>query len=205
MTALGDLRDMMSRLHVDPPRPGVESLSHELGRHARLLHVWRAHMAHWLPTGLDWSGSSLLLTLVKCGPRRQGELAEQALLDPSTVSRYVTALVKAGLVERRADPADGRAVQLVASEAGEQVAADWMRRRQQLIADALEDWNDQDIQTLTELFGRLNDDLERHRHPGSTAAPSGAAPAAPAPPAAPHDSTAAPTASTSTAPSRQEN
>ncbi|MGN6688502.1 MAG: MarR family winged helix-turn-helix transcriptional regulator [Actinomycetales bacterium] len=166
MTALNDVREMLHRLHLDPPRAGVDHLSHELGRHARLLHVWRVHMAQWLPHGLDVSASSLLLTLVKCGPRRQGELAEQALLDPSTVSRYVASLVKAGLVERQPDPADGRAVQLVASPAGEQMAVDWMRRRQELIADALTDWDDADIEALTRLFSRLNDDLERHRPPG---------------------------------------
>ena len=38
--------------------------------------------------------------------------------DPSTVSRQVASLVKAGLVERQADPDDGRASILVPTELG---------------------------------------------------------------------------------------
>jgi len=79
----------------------VAALGAELVRHARLLHLVRAHMATWAPEGLDGAAISLLMQLVKCGPRRQGELADVAMLDPSTVSRYVGQLVRRGLAERR--------------------------------------------------------------------------------------------------------
>src|SRR3954469_9040377 len=133
------------------------ALSQELTRHARLLHVMKAQMAALVPAGLDAAAFPLLHTLVRCGPRRQGELAEQALLDPSTVSRYVGQLARAGYVERRPDPQDGRAgqlaragyvergpapqdgraVQLAATEAGTAVAHELGARRQAAVAEAL--------------------------------------------------------------------
>ena len=59
--------------------------------------------------------------MLKClqteGPLRAGALADCLQSDPSTVSRQVAALVKDGLLERRADPDDGRASLLVLTDA----------------------------------------------------------------------------------------
>lgn len=138
-------------------------LATELGRHARLLHVLKARMAGWAPAGLDGAAFGLLMSLVKCGPTRQGELAERSMLDPSTVSRYVGQLVKVGLVTRRPDPADGRAVQLVATEQGQAVGAEAMARREELVAGLLENWSDEDARTLVRLLRRLNDEMDPRR------------------------------------------
>src|SRR5580765_7431431 len=50
----------------------------------------------------DAGATFVLLDLVKNGPRRATELAGQMCADPSTVSRQVAALVKAGLIGREA-------------------------------------------------------------------------------------------------------
>jgi DNA-binding MarR family transcriptional regulator len=141
----------------------VAALSHELGRHARLLHAMKNSMAALVPEGLDVASFPLLLALVRCGPRRQGELAEESFLDPSTVSRHVAQLARAGYVERRPHPQDGRAVQLVATEAGERVARELSSRRQAMVAGALASWNPEDVRTLVTLMARLNDDLDAFR------------------------------------------
>ena len=94
-------------------------------------------MSEDAPRGLDFAALTLLFHLVRCGPRRQGELAETAMLDPSTTSRYVAQLVRADLVSRRPDPDDGRAVQLVATSAGERVAQELTERRDALVGSAL--------------------------------------------------------------------
>jgi DNA-binding MarR family transcriptional regulator len=150
------------------PVPGrddalVTALNHEIARHGRLLHVMKSQMAALVPEGLDVAAFSLLFTLVRCGPARQGELASQALLDPSTVSRHVAQLARAGYVQRRPDPEDGRAVQLVATEAGEALAAEIGRRRELMIRQALGDWEPEDLRQLVRLMGRLNDDLDAFR------------------------------------------
>lgn len=161
------------------------ALTQELTRHARLLHAMKASMASLVPEGLDPGAFPLLLTLVRCGPRRQGELAEMLMLDPSTVSRYVAQLARAGYVERRPHPQDGRAVQLAASEGGACVAREIGTRRQEAIMSALASWDSSDIATLVTLLARLNDDLDAHRphlvrtfadQSARATAPSGAAP-----------------------------
>lgn len=167
----GPLDDPLDNPLGDP----LGELSHELSRHARLLHAIRAHMASWAPEGLDWSAFGLLMTLVKFGPARQGELAELALLDASTVSRYVAQLVRAGLVERRPDPVDGRAVRLAATAKGLDLARSAFRRREAFVREALAAWEADDLRTLAVLFHRLNDDLDAYRP--RLAAPGAARPA----------------------------
>jgi DNA-binding MarR family transcriptional regulator len=77
-------------------------------------------------------------------------------LDKSTVSRQVSSLVELGLVERAADPMDGRAQVLSPSAEG---AARLERireaRRSRWEAD-LSDWAAEDVATLAELLARLN-------------------------------------------------
>jgi DNA-binding MarR family transcriptional regulator len=138
-------------------------LLHELSRHSRLLHLLKSRMTTRLPTGLEGAAFGILMALVKCGPRRQGELAEFSLLDPSTVSRYVAQLVRAGLVSRRPDPADGRAVQLLATDEGEVLAKEAAARRQAMLGEILADWSPEDARTLVRLLRRLNDGIEVQR------------------------------------------
>ncbi len=169
--------------HLDTT-PALAELSTQLGRHARVLHVLKPHLAVLAPMGLDWAAVSLLVQLVRCGPRRQGELAEAARLDPSTVSRYVGQLVREGLVERRPDPADGRAVQLVATPSGHTVQQEISAQRDEMLRRALSGWSPTDLQTLTMLLARFNDDLEAFRMPRDNrdrAGPVGAARSASAP------------------------
>ena len=153
----------------------VSGLAHELIRHARMLHVVKAGVQQGVPHGLEGAEIPLLMQLVKCGPRRQGELAELALLDASTVSRYVGQLARRGLVERRPDPGDGRAVQLVATERGHEAALAMVARRNEILRQLLAQWSDDDIRSLTALLTRLNDDVEAARAdligtpPGTTA------------------------------------
>ena len=87
------------------------------------------------------------------------DLAARCALDPSTVSRAVATLVRAGLVARAADPDDGRASVLLATPAGHAAVEDiagWYAGR---LAEALRDWSDEDLTTLTALLRRFSDDL----------------------------------------------
>ena len=67
----------------------------------------------------------VLYTLSKCdGPIRLGELHRHVLLSQPALSRLVERLTERGLVERTADPSDGRGVRLWLIEAGRE----WQRR-----------------------------------------------------------------------------
>lgn len=139
----------------------LTQLSAELIRHARMLHAMRAHMS--APVGVDWGALALLVELVRRGPRRQGELAGCAMLDPSTVSRHVAQLVRTGLVERKPDPLDGRAVQLVPTPAGHDVVSRMGQQRDAVLAGVLSGWDESEITHLTTLLHRFNDDFEAYR------------------------------------------
>lgn len=138
-------------------------LSTELIRHARMLHVIRAQMAAWAEPGLEWGAMTVLAHLVKGNASRQGELAEVTMLDPSTVSRHVSQLVKGGHVERQPDPDDGRAVRLAPTDAGRAVFAEVGTRRDAMLRAVLADWDDDDVDTLIRVMRRLNDDFEAYR------------------------------------------
>lgn len=88
------------------------------------------------------------------------QLAVRAGLDPSTVSRAVAALVSHGLVERRADPADGRASVLVVTDRGRAALAESRDWRAALVARALADWTPEEVDALTAALGRLTTDVE---------------------------------------------
>jgi len=69
--------------------------------------------------GLSMREYDVLYTLAKCPqPLRIGELDRHLLLSQPALSRLVDRLVAQGLVERGADPADGRGVRLSLTEAG---------------------------------------------------------------------------------------
>src|SRR3954452_21927503 len=104
---------------TDDETAARSGLAHEFSRYGRIMHMLRVQLSDFLPAGLDPAAAQLLVWLAKQGPSRQGELAECTFLDPSTVSRRISQLVQHGLVERRADPADGRAVQLLLTGKGE--------------------------------------------------------------------------------------
>jgi DNA-binding MarR family transcriptional regulator len=111
----------------------------------------------------DMSQTHLLIRLADLGPTRAGELADKVCADPSTVSRQVAALVRAGLVERRADPEDGRASLLVATPAGlDQIA--WHRRiRSAAIGPLIADWTPQEREIFLRLLTELTRGLDVHR------------------------------------------
>lgn len=92
------------------------------------------------------------------------DLAARSSLDPSTVSRAVAAVVRAGLVERTADPYDGRASVLGLTPAGRRSLDDAMAWTDDRIAGALEKWNSEDISVFTALLQRFSADLMSHHH-----------------------------------------
>jgi DNA-binding MarR family transcriptional regulator len=157
--------DVEPRAPSPASTPGDEmhELSTELARHARILHLVKSQVSSSSLTGLDSGAVMVLMFLVKAGPLRQGALAECAMLDPSTVSRHVAQLVRCGHVERRPDPADGRAVQLVATGLGVALARGIAARRDALLREVLAGWAAEEVHDLAVRMRRINDDFEAHR------------------------------------------
>lgn len=162
--------DPVGRLEV------VRTLSEQLPRFARLAHAFKSQMAS---EGRDKAALVLLFPLTRLGPLRQGALAELVHADPSTVSRHVTSLVDQGLVRRVADESDGRASRLVVTDAGRAALHGLCAERESRLDTATAGWDDADLHRLTELFGRLLDDLETSLTGSAPAGPADTAHLAP--------------------------
>jgi DNA-binding MarR family transcriptional regulator len=109
-----------------------------------------------------WSDLSMreydvLYTLSKCrAPIRLSELQKHVLLSQPALSRMVDRLVRRGLVNRDADPADARGRLLSLSAAGRAAQRQVGRRHARGVARAMTAALDRDeLETLRELCARL--------------------------------------------------
>jgi len=94
------------------------------------------------------------------------DLAARCALDPSTVSRTVATLVRSGLVQRTADPSDGRASVLSLTAVGHRTLTDVTTWADERLAAALEEWTPEEITAFTALMRRFSADLmSRHHQP----------------------------------------
>ena len=100
-----------------------------------------------------------LSMLSKCGPVRSSDLAKELFLDQSTVSRHVAHLEADGLVEKVADPYDGRATQLHLTDLGHKHIQDFWQKRIDAMREGFEHWDRQDLRTLGTLMSRYIEDF----------------------------------------------
>ena len=131
-------------------------LEREIGLLLRRSRAMSARLAGELHPDLDGAAYGLLALLQDAGPLRASDLVVRLGLDKSTVSRQLAHLVSLGLVDRTADPADGRAQVLTPSAEGSaRLARIREARRARWEAD-LAGWPAEDVATLAVLLGRLN-------------------------------------------------
>jgi DNA-binding MarR family transcriptional regulator len=112
---------------------------------------------------IDRMALVVLGTLSFCGPSRLTIIAERTGLDPSTVSRQVADLEKAGLLSREPDPDDRRAILLQATPSGQSLMKRLSSGRRRRIERMLGDWSEQDIATFGRLLGQLNEATEKYQ------------------------------------------
>lgn len=140
---------------VDPHAAFVD-LEREIGLLLRRSRAISSRLAGQLHPDLDGAAFGLLALLQDTGPLRASDLVARLGLDKSTVSRQVASLVGLGLVDRSADPDDGRAQVLTPSaEGAARLAQIRTARRERWEAD-LGDWPAEDVATLADLLRRLN-------------------------------------------------
>jgi DNA-binding MarR family transcriptional regulator len=122
----------------------------------RTVHRTRLRFAQAAAHDVELASHALLRCLRAEGPLRSGAIAECLQSDPSTISRQVAALVKDGLLERRADPEDGRATLLVLTPLADDVLADHDRVRLEFFAEMLRDWDETDLRNFAALLSRFS-------------------------------------------------
>ncbi|MFD3507145.1 MarR family winged helix-turn-helix transcriptional regulator [Nocardia sp. NPDC058666] len=139
----------------------IDTIASQLVRLHRLRDRSLAQMKD--SSGIDPAGFVVLFRLVCDGAMRSGALADAVHSDASTVSRQVAQLVDRGLVERTADPDDGRATVLQATAEGREVAARIRARRQDSIAIITDSWSAADRASFAGLLTRFVDDYDHAR------------------------------------------
>src|SRR3989442_1450391 len=137
----------------------VVQVANEFVRLMRSFNRMRQQFLAAAAHDVEWSSHMVLRALAAEGPMRSSLLAERMESDPSTVSRQVAALVRDGLVERQADPMDGRATLLVLTGRADAVLADHYDKRNRHFARMLADWNERDIKRFSVLLERFTDDF----------------------------------------------
>ena len=140
---------------VDPHGAFVR-LEREIGLLLRRSRAISTRLAGQLHPDLDGAAYGLLALLEDAGPLRASDLVVRLGLDKSTVSRQISTLVELGLVDRTADPADGRAQVLTPSAEGSARLTEIRDVRRARWEADLSGWPAEDVATLAELLNRLN-------------------------------------------------
>ena len=102
-----------------------------------------------------------LATIDRLGPITPSELADVERVKRPTATRIAAALEKDGLIERAADPADGRACLLSASREGTNLLKRVRSRKNAYISRRLHKLGDDDVETLeraAEVLERMLED-----------------------------------------------
>ena len=140
---------------VDPHGAFVR-LEREIALLLRRSRAISTRLAGQLHPDLDGAAYGLLALLEDAGPLRASDLVLRLGLDKSTVSRQIGTLAELGLVDRAADPADGRAQVLTPSAEGSARLAEIRNVRRARWEADLSGWPDEDVAALAELLSRLN-------------------------------------------------
>jgi len=118
------------------------------------LLVAAKHSAPRLEDGVDVTAYPVLFLVAGAGTVRISELATTLHNDVSTVSRQVSALVTSGLLEKSADPNDGRAWVVSLTDRGREALVRIQSSRAAWFQGLLTDW---DGPCTTEFVHRLRE------------------------------------------------
>jgi DNA-binding MarR family transcriptional regulator len=140
----------------------------------RSFHRVKARFVAEASHDVEWSSQIVLRLLAREGPMRASDIAGALHSDPSTVSRQVATMVKDGLLERQADPEDGRASILALTSKADAVIAEYERVRLAHFAAMLSDWDMSDLSEFARMLRRFTQDFEKSSS-ALVSAPSGAA------------------------------
>jgi DNA-binding MarR family transcriptional regulator len=124
--------------------PTVTRLRVVLGRLARQLRTTAAVAE----SGLTPTKISVLLGVDRRGQMRISELAEAEGLNPTMLSRTISTLVEAGLLERISDPGDRRAAWVHVTDQGHRLADRMRRERTEAVNRGIAGLTDADRETL---------------------------------------------------------
>ena len=116
--------------------------------HSASIHLLRGVRKEDERTGVGPARLSALSVLVFAGSMRLTELARIEQVKPPTMTKVIAGLESGGLVRRRADAEDARAVRLEATPRGTRLLQEGRRRRVERLAAALQALAPEDVDVL---------------------------------------------------------
>lgn len=116
-------------------------------------------------TGLTPTSTAALATIERHGPLTPSELALLERVKRPTVTRTLGCLEREGLVERTADPADGRSFLVAVNAAGRERLRRLRRRKNAYLARRMRELPDADVETLERAAQILEGMLESEDAP----------------------------------------
>jgi DNA-binding MarR family transcriptional regulator len=116
--------------------------------HSAAIHLLRGVRKEDERTGVGPARLSALSVLVFVGPMRLGALARIEQVKPPTMTKVIAGLEAGGLVRRRADAKDARAVRLEATRRGTTLLQEGRRRRVERLSAALQALAPEEIDIL---------------------------------------------------------
>jgi DNA-binding MarR family transcriptional regulator len=115
---------------------------------------------------LSFTTLSVLHTLATTGPQRLSELTASEQVTQPAITQIVTKLEREGLVERRADPSDGRAVLVHITEAGSAVVRGRQTERVTRLTELAERLTPAERSRIQAALPALNRLVELHQASG---------------------------------------
>ena len=142
-----------------------DGIGYLLSDSARLLRRRFDERARGL--GVSRAQWQVLFALSRAEGTNQAGLAEALDVETITIGRMVDRLEEAGLVERRADPADRRAWRLHLTPRAHPLLAQLRELGEEVMADTLTGLSSADEAVLTDLLTRIRTNLQRRPEPGA--------------------------------------
>jgi DNA-binding MarR family transcriptional regulator len=124
-------------------------------RRGAAMSALRDHLFGSGPDALEPGQFDTLEILVHRPAWRMSELAEALRVDPSTATRAVQRLLRAGLVERKSWSQDGRVVMVSASDEGRLRYDTIASCRRRFLREAMNGFTSDELQVLADLLERL--------------------------------------------------
>lgn len=137
----------------------LRNIESEVGRLIRRVKRVMAERALEVHPELHPMTYFILTHLATNGPMRGADLSDAFGMDKSGVSRQVQSLVDLGLVERRPDEEDRRAILLDATDEGRRRLAEVSRSRSDRFDERLGDWSDAELSAFAARLAAYNSAL----------------------------------------------
>ncbi len=144
-----------------PSEEAINAVEFQLSLFWRRTRAVTRYVSQQIHPEMDPSAYGLLTMLAHNGGMRLTDLATEIGVGKPSISRQVTFLESIGLVEKAADPHDGRAQNITLTAAGATKMAAIQKARRAAFHEQLGGWSEDELRQFSSLMGRLNEDYAR--------------------------------------------